>query len=302
MAKFTNLPDSAHARIDADLKYENVNCRYYFAACIRQIRRKLGEMKTTNDVDQDYLAARCLQGLVMRHFMLSCLDCRRRSPSRVSPCFWSVDGVTLCLYMPSAMGRKQRRTWLNSNVTDIDPRRPGERQRVQEIIDRLIVHRGRIRSVDAVNPTPEQPARSLDSPENLVAQMASQGLARTVAEEKARNIAKQRPAIRALGAERLAELVRRIFEDLECSRYEDGRVARAFNLSPASFSRFAGSRWARESWNEGTSQIPDLWRNTAQVIAMHPDFLETAREAGVWRTIQKVLNRDSRATKSGVHA
>ena len=258
-------------------------------------------METTNDIDQEYVAARCLQGLVMRHFMLSCLDCRRRSPGRVSQYFWSVDGVTLCLYMPSAMSTRQRQEWLKTHITDIDPNRPDEQHRVQEIIDRILRRHVGSTSQSLAGRTYEHLTRSPDSPDALVAQMTSQGLAETVAEEKARNISQQRPAIQALGAEKLAGLVRTIFDDLECGRFQDGRVARAFNLSRPSLSRFAGSRWARGSRNDGVSGIPDLWRNTAQVVAMHPDFLETAQEAGVWGTIQAVLNRDFRAAGSGGH-
>jgi len=305
VAKFSNLPratEQSQVNADADVKYPGPDCRYYFTACMRQIRRKLGEMTTADDIQQEYVAARCLQGLVMRHFMLSCLDCRRRSPGRVSPYFWSVDGVTLCLYMPSAMSTRQRQEWLKAHITDIDPIRPDERHRVQEIIDNLILRREPRSTHHALlERVSAQLARSQDMPEAIVEQLASQGLAKTVAEEKARNIELQRPAIQALGPENLACMIRTIFDDLECGRFQDGHVARAFGLSPASFSRFAGSRWARASRTDGISSIPDLWRNTAQVVAMHPDFTETARETGVWATVQEVLNRDPRAAGSGAH-
>jgi hypothetical protein len=107
-----------------------------------------------------------------------------------------------------------------------------------------------------------------------------------VAEEKAGRIKHQRRSIRALGKVALYRMILYIFENIGHSEYQDITVANTFGLSEATFSRFAGSQW-----NPSNSFIPDLWLNTAQVLAVHPDFKETALEAGVWEQVYKTLNK-----------
>ena len=92
-------------------------------------------------------------------------------------------------------------------------------------------------------------------------------------------------AIRALGKSRLKQLILRIFDELNEEAYEEKRLADAFGLSRATFSRFAGSRWKSHS----SGQIPDLWANTAQTLAGHGRFVEAAEEAGVWDEVQKIV-------------
>ncbi len=67
--------------------------------------------------------------------------------------------------------------------------------------------------------------------------------------------------------------------------YRDCVLARGFGLSKATFSRFAGSRWQIHS----DGPIPDLWANTAEVLAHHTPFIQAAKDAGVWPRVTKVL-------------
>ncbi len=236
VAKFSNLPrasDQGQVDSDPSLNHQGGNCRCYFAACIRHIRKKLREMTTSDNIQREYLAARCVQGLVMRHFLLSCLDRRRHMPGRWGLSCWSVKGVWFILYVPSAMRPHQLHAWLKTHLTDIDPTRPGARERAQEIINNLILRRepGSARHA-LLERASSQSARSKDTPGAMVEQMASQGLATTVAEEKGRNIHLLRPVIQALGPEKLADMIRTIFDDLECGRYRDGRVARSLWTQP----------------------------------------------------------------------
>ena len=111
-------------------------------------------------------------------------------------------------------------------------------------------------------------------------------LAKYVAQEKARDIKNQRPAIKKLGPNKLEKMVRQIFEDLDADEYEQKKVADQFGLSTATLSRFAGSNW-REMAPEGTF-VPDLWRNTAQVISQIPVFRDVAQEAGMLGLIKAI--------------
>ncbi|MCK4658162.1 MAG: hypothetical protein KAV82_01445 [Phycisphaerae bacterium] len=103
------------------------------------------------------------------------------------------------------------------------------------------------------------------------------GLAALVADEKCRNLAALRPAIRVLGEQKLRQLILRVFEGLEQGALRDGELAEAFGINKSTFSRFLGNRWRTDP----RAPIGDLWRNTAQVLASTPAFVEAARDAGV---------------------
>ena len=67
--------------------------------------------------------------------------------------------------------------------------------------------------------------------------------------------------------------------------YEEKRLADAFGISRATFTRFAGSRWKMDA----DGRVPDLWANTAQTLAAHAPFMEAAEEAGVWNNVELIL-------------
>jgi hypothetical protein len=185
--------------------------------------------------------------------------------------------------MPGFVPGQRRRRWLQDNVDDPCPSRPGERARVQAVIDRYF---GVVRRVplDADIPAvpPPAPANRRFEPGMLERSLPYE-LARVVSEEKAERIAEQRPAIQELGKEKLTCLIMGAFQALSEGRYAEAQLARAFGLSKATFSRFAGSRWT------ASHRIPDLWANTAHTLARHDMFVEAAEEAGVWPTVRRVL-------------
>ena len=92
---------------------------------------------------------------------------------------------------------------------------------------------------------------------------------------------------------KLKRLVLRIFEELCHGEYNDGKVAKDFGLSKATFSRFAGSRWTKSG-----SVTPDLWVNTAQVLSAHKDFKKVAVESGVLGKVEATL-KDITLPQSG---
>jgi hypothetical protein len=117
-------------------------------------------------------------------------------------------------------------------------------------------------------------------------------LAEAVAKEKVINIRRQRPAIRALDEKKLKQLILRIFKDLTSGKYEDRKVAGHFGLSKATFSRFAGSRWLSRELT-----IPDLWRNTAEILSTQPIFKKVAISAGVWKQVKSTLGKGERGNQ-----
>ena len=106
-------------------------------------------------------------------------------------------------------------------------------------------------------------------------------LGKTVALEKTKLIKTQRPAIKKLGPLRLRSLIERIFSDLEDGCFKDGTVAADFGISKSTFSRFAGSDWLKSK-----SGVPDLWRNTAEVVMAYPVFRNAVNTDGIKEILQ----------------
>lgn len=264
------------------VKQKGPDCRYYFQAFLQHLE-KVGASVRRDSVEEEVLAARTLQSHVNRHFHLSWMECRRTVNPLVSRYYWKLNGATLCLWFPIHLKRGARRAWLETHADAPDPSRPGERQRIQELIDRSLQRQYFVDYNEGLQHSVE-PARFSEA---FLEKVSVEGLAAAVAWEKSESIAAQRPAIRRLGKEKLRQLVVEIFEELSRGTYSESLLARKFGLSKATFSRFAGSQWT-ERENNGSS-IPDLWANTANTLAAHSDYVEAAKEAGVWSSVEKLI-------------
>jgi len=275
--KFTHLPTC-----EGPTKSPGPDCRHYYKDFLRRVSTLMDDR--TQPVDALVLeqqAAGILQRVVMLHFRLACLEARRRRSRARTRYAWRTDGQVLYLWMPQALLGSRRRAWLEENAGPVDHMRPGERERVQAIIDG---HWGKASHVP-VDGWDSAPRGQMTPEEVLIqAEVGVMGLARAVAAEKADRIDEQRPAIAAMGRGGLKRLILRIFADLADGRYEEKNLAEVFGLSRPTFSRFAGSRW-----RESSGRVPDLWGNVAQVLAGHRDFVQAARDAGVWPSVAQVL-------------
>ena len=123
-------------------------------------------------------------------------------------------------------------------------------------------------------------------------------LPRTVAEEKVGSIASQRPAVQDLGARKLRRHILHIFDDLAKDSYEPGRIADEIGLSRATMSRFAGSRWSGRITDDMQGPVPDLWLNTAKMLATDERFMRIVRSAGLSERIEQVLDTAYAAERS----
>jgi len=286
--KFSNLRGDNESSLDVqnesdwNVKRKGADCRLYFKAFLDRLALSFETEPPANDIEEEARAAMIMHGLVRRHFYLSVLEAKREANPFRSRYYWSVKGRTICVWLPVSLEGRERRAWLEKNIDKPEPRRSGERERIQGIIDRKWVREGFV---------PLRENTHLSNEERLPPWLESGetfgiSLAEVVAEEKAGNIHRQRRSIRRLGKERLKQLVLRIFKDVSGGEYEDGKVARDFMLSKATFSRFAGSRWLQTE-----SAIPDLWLNTAEVLSTHPTFREVAITTGFWKEVQSTLER-----------
>ena len=292
--KFNNLPDrqedSANQLAPAGSERRSgPDCCNYFRPFLRELRARLGDNPVSTATCEERLAARLLQGLVARHYRLSLAECRRRGS--VSRFVWQLPGGRLSVLMPRHISGQQRSQWLTANIPDPDPSRPGERARVQATIDQKSNEAWAPMTEDGgLDLTGASPPWAVSAWTADVPSVSAEGLADAVADEKAETIQLQRPAIKALGGERLRQMIHRIFADLGYGEYRGGRVAREYGLAKATYSRFAGGCWQGNQEGPGARMtVPDLWRNLAQVVAGNVDFVRAAQETGVWRRVKEIV-------------
>jgi hypothetical protein len=274
--KFLHLPAS-----DADARSHQggIDCRLYFRAYLRLLARFEAAYLPANPLEEEAKAAFVLQRFVMRHFRLALLEARRRSNPLRSRYAWHVNGRVVQLWMPAYLSGVERRNWLRENTRPVDLRGPDAARQIQQRIDQQL---GRPRTL------PLHTASAMPTPWYAQAQTAGldcgdrvSSLAESVADRKVAEIEQLRPAVQGLGPSKLRVLVIEIFRQLDEGHYEEGKTARLFGLSKATFSRFAGSRWNK------TGRMPDLWANTAAVLAHHPSFIEAARATHVGQRIRE---------------
>jgi hypothetical protein len=181
------------------------------------------------------------------------------------------------------------KAWLKENVKDVNPTAPNEQERIQSLIDKTF-GRGYHISLDKPgvgrNLSVKEECYSIEFYEGI-AFVGS--LAETVAQEKIKNINELRPAIRKLGEEKIERLILQIFLDLMKNEYNAVKIAKKYGLSKSTFSRFAGSKWVEKIGDTDTVLIPDLWRNTAKILAGSRNFMETVLTSGFACKLEKLL-------------
>ena len=290
--KFSHLPavsEPCRKPLSANqqkVKREGPDCRKYFKAFKERLERKFREKPPKGQLDEERQASAALQRFIRRHFYLSLRDAERSANTFWSRYNWKLGNHSLCLWLPKSFKGAERLHWLEKNVKDPDPTRPGERERIQGIIGRRLLSMAFV---------PFQDDIGIDPTESIIEEISGEkrfelSLVRYIAMEKCAEINNQRRSIRRLGKDALRALILRIFEDLDAGTFQDNRIAKDFGLSKATFSRFAGSRWQSSE----TTTIPDLWLNTAQVLAGRPEFKEAAIKTGVWPQVEKTLNTANR--------
>ena len=291
--RFVCLPTERTAGFHAERRTAGVDCRNYFRSFLDQMGRWRRNHPQAHPLEEEAAAARILQRTVVRNFRFSLMEAKRKCNPARSRRSLRVNGAVLYLLMPTHMGGRQCRAWLEAHVHDLDPDRAGEQARIQAIVDqRLGVPRHVPFNEESADVRMSNPRGSAGRP-SIEEQISARGLATVVADEKAEDLHKQRPAIQYLGKDALERLIMRVFEDLVEGRYEEKALAEEFRLSRPTFSRFAGSRWRTSV----SGRPPDLWANVAQTLANHAAFMEAAEEAGVWPQVEDVL-RNCAASRS----
>jgi hypothetical protein len=293
LSKYCNLP-AASTNVsrgdDPRVIGRNVDCRNYYRAFLRAIERKRSEGEFSTQIDEESYAGRQFQHLVYKSFFWSKLECQRHSPFFIRYT-WKTNGVKLNLYYPSYMTAREFRAWLEENVKDVTAGLPEEQERVQCLINAKL-KRGCEISLDT-----SRFSRTLGVEEgpSLIefheGRAVVESLAQSVVRDCVKDIDKLRPGIRKLGKERIEQLITQIFTGLEAGDYVASRIARQYGISKATFNRFAGGiRFKRSEVGSNIEYVPDLWRNTAKILASNPGFVETVVTCGVAGDLKKVLD------------
>jgi hypothetical protein len=287
LAKFSNFPDSSSSD-DYSLKATGVDCRKCYRAFLQSMQSKTAQKKIESQSQEESLAGRTLQNQVYRNLYWSKLECERDiSPSKRYT--WKVNDHKFTLWYPSYVAVKKFKAWLEENVRDVNPKAPDEQRRIQSLIDKTF-GRGYHVSLDEPgverNLSVKEESSSIEFYEGL-AFVGS--LAETVAQEKVKNIHELRPAIRKLGEEKIECLILHIFSDLTDSEYDAGHIAKKYGISKATFSRFSGSKWSEKIGDVVVLNIPDLWKNTAEILAGNPVFMETVLTSGFTCKLEEIL-------------
>jgi hypothetical protein len=259
------------------------DARYYLGAVLRSVDATLRTRTGITRLEGDIAMERVFQAIVIKHFYLSCRECRRRFNRLATRYKWKTDRGAIVVQLPVEIDGAVRRQWLEGHIGEVNPSLPGERERVQELIDKAIATR-RVVSLNAFDERFPDAVAQQDVTSFSLADGVSEDLVETVVEEKAATIHLQRPSIRALGPETLRHLIRQVFADLASEQYKPTEIAKSFGLSRPAMTRFAGSRWCKGN----SDVIPDLFRNTAYVLAHHPAFEECAKAAGVWDRVTEI--------------
>ena len=200
---------------------------------------------------------------------------------------WKTDKGEIPIEYPAYMTGREIREWLAENIKNVNPADANEQKRIQGIIEANLQA---VRHIRLDNPNAESSIFSepdirlfgwKTSTEFLI------DLASSVATRKVENLELLRPAIRKLGGRIIKSLIFRIFEDLSDDDFHEAKIAKDYGISKT-FSRFAGSQWHKNDMERTT--VPDLWRNTAIVMAQSDAFLDKVFESGFKGGLERILN------------
>lgn len=298
--KFSHLPlsaqpDSAYRTGETDTpKRRVIDCCHYYKAVVVQFESWKEANPLAGTIDQELQGCNILQQTVFRNFHWSMQECRRSNMPFAKRYVWKVKDQTISLRRPVEIPGGAFRKWLEQNIADPDPKNPGEGERIQREVDRHFAQGSFVPWDEKTMAHISGGNQAADPGSTVGSKTEASRLAMTVAREKVANIDEMRPAIRELGKEKLFFLVLRIFSDIEDGIMEDVHVANDFGLSKATFSRFAGSDWTKHIGQDKFS-IPDLWLNTAKVLASSPEFTEIVLSAGIVPRLKEVIKRGRNA-------
>lgn len=285
--KFSNLPTKNNLHLlkntknTPQMKLPGSNCRLYFMAYLKFVKKSFQDNPPQSEIEREDRAVTKLHGLLKVQFYRSRLEAERKVITSWSRYCWRLNEQNIYIWLPLSLKGNDRKKWLEENIPNPDPLKPDESMRIQSIINRYFNRGSHFSFNDHLAQQNDHDAIEYGE----LSKISGIFLAMVVAEEKALNINKQRPGIKRLGTIKLKKLIEQIFNEIRDSCYRDANIANKYGLSKSTFSRFAGSHWRDSKSNS----IPDLWMNTAKVLATHSAFKELSIRSGVWDQVKATL-------------
>ena len=290
IAKYSHFPETIARGSkpgERPLRGMRIDCRKYYKAFLTDFDKQRRRKKTATQAEEEVEAGRRLQRLVLRNFWWSKKECERGTSFAIRYA-WKVNGATMYLWYPSHMSAREFRMWLEENVTDVNPGTPNEKKRIQALIDQNLGRGCHVSLEESGVLRVLKGKEELSTLDTQEGRMFGRNLAEAVAHEKAQNIEALRPAIKALGKGAVKNLIGEIFSEIQHGEYEITQVASRYGLSKATLSRFAGNSWFERTDGGRTISVPDLWKNTAHVLAENPVFLDTVISSGFAGRLEEV--------------
>jgi len=290
ITKFSNLPEgltNAEGKtkeISKTVKPKQVDCRNYYRPVLKIFELWRKNNPNASELEQEQETGKILQRLVVKHFYLSRKEFLRNKRPFSVRYDWKTKGKTITLWYPVELGPKLFKEWLKNKMKESKLDKAEMQAHLQSEIDKSFFVGRRVDLDNKILDNNLRTDPSVDHDDSII----NRSLADVVAAEKTNHIENLRPAIKSLGKNILGQLIHRIFDDLKDGVFEDNKIADDFGISKATFSRFAGSQWQKKL-DQKEVMIPDLWKNTAKIVASDPEFIEAASEAGVMKNIAKVL-------------
>jgi len=300
MAKYSNFPDQTDSKLnsgDYSFKGTGIDCRNYYRAFLHIIKQERDEWDSIKNFVQEYHAGAIFKGLILRNFLFSRKDCKRVSPfsKRYQ---WKVKSTRFYLWRPSYMEAKEFRGWLEENINDVNPKNPNEKNRIQSKIDTSFPRGHNVFIDDPYNPIEldNEIRDEFFSAELKESQVFVDSLGKEVAQKKVEEIHELRPGIAKLGEETVEHMISQIFSDLSEADYSVTRIAEQYGISKPTLSRFAGSKWFEKIEDSEKVDdikkvvIPDLWKNTAEILSGSPEFMEKVLASGFAGILKNVID------------
>jgi len=264
------------------------------AGCFKLYYLVLEGMKSWRDenpeatqLEEERQVGILFQGLINWHFCFCIKEAIRKANRLQKRYTWQIENGSVTVYRPVWISVSEFRSWLEEHIDNPDRKRPGEKERIQHLVDVFFSSGGFI-PFDTVEEEAYKYPEIYESPVYLESHDETNVLAHRVAIKKELEIERLRPAIQSLGKENIKRLVLRILNDLADGQYNTSRIIEEFNLSKAALSRFAGIRWNISAESAAKQRIPDLWRNVAEVVMSDPESIESAVSVGTKEIVQTI--------------
>lgn len=300
MAKYSNFPDQTGRKSSSDnysVKGTRVDCRNHYRAFLHEIQQKIDKREIKGQEEQELYAGKILQKQVYKNISRSKKDCKRVSPfsKRYG---WKVKGTRFHLWRPSYMKAREFRGWLEENIQDVDFRNPFEIERIQSKIDASFPKGHHVFIDDPYNPIEldNEIRDEFLSAELKESQVFVDSLGDAVAQKKVEEIHELRPGIAKLGEKNLEHMISQIFSDLSEGAYSVTQISDQYSISKPTLSRFAGSKWFEKIEDSEKVDdikkvvIPDLWKNTAEILSGSPEFMEKVLASGFSGILENVID------------